>query len=182
MLSCSKNPGLATSALTMNVNQLKQKYEKHRTVNNSSFIQFLPHPKEKPDIVCYICKHYQGWNVTHRADIITHPSIIALQFSSGPYSMLVINLYNPADNSVTPLLSTLKLPNIPTIITGDFNLHHPNWSSSDKQVMTTSHWGQGGLETNKNILSTLQALVECTHHLPADNRLGTFQMFLQVPG
>ena len=44
------------------------------------------------------------------------------------------------------------------------------------------HWGQGGLETNENILSTLQALVECTHHLPANNRLGTFQMFLQVPG
>ena len=44
------------------------------------------------------------------------------------------------------------------------------------------HWGQGGLETNKNILSTLQALVESTCHLPADNRLGTFQMFLQVPG
>ena len=44
------------------------------------------------------------------------------------------------------------------------------------------HWGQGGLETNENILSTLQALVEYTHHLPANNRLGTFQMFLQVPG
>ena len=37
-----------------------------------------------------------------------------------------------------------------------------------------SHWGRGGLETNKNILSTLQALVESTRHLPADNRLGTF--------
>ena len=44
------------------------------------------------------------------------------------------------------------------------------------------HWGQGGLETNENILSTLQALVESTCHLSADNRLGTFQMFLQVPG
>ena len=44
------------------------------------------------------------------------------------------------------------------------------------------HWGRGGLETNENILSTLQALVGSTCHLPADNRLGTFQMFLQVPG
>ena len=44
------------------------------------------------------------------------------------------------------------------------------------------HWGQGGLETDENILSTLQALVESTCHLPTDNRLGTFQMFLQVPG
>ena len=114
------------------------KNEKQGTVNNSGFIQFLPHPKEKPNVVCYIRKHYQGWNVTHRADIITHPSIMALQFSSGPHSMLVINLYNPADNSVAPLLSTLELPNMPTVITGDFNLHHLNWSSSDKQVMTSS--------------------------------------------
>ena len=36
------------------------------------------------------------------------------------------------------------------------------------------HWGQGGLETDENILSTLQALVESTCHLPTDNRLGTF--------
>ena len=40
--------------------------------------------------------------------------------------------------------------------------------------VTKLHWGRGGLETNKNILSTLQALVEGTHHLPANNRLGTF--------
>ena len=43
------------------------------------------------------------------------------------------------------------------------------------------HWGRGGLETNENILSTLQALVESTCHLSPNNRLGTFQMFLQVP-
>ena len=49
-------------------------------------------------------------------------------------------------------------------------------------VMVAVHWGRGGLEINENILSTLQALVESTHHLPANNRLGTFQMFLQVPG
>ena len=38
------------------------------------------------------------------------------------------------------------------------------------------HWGRGGLETDENILSTLQALVEGTHHLPTNNRLGTFKM------
>ena len=52
----------------------------------------------------------------------------------------------------------------------------------DKCFTEIKHWGRGGLETNENILSTLQALVECTHHLSANNRLGTFQMFLQVPG
>ena len=77
--------------------------------------------------------------------------------------MLVINLYNPADNSVTPLLSTLTLPNMPTIITGDFNLHHPNWSSSDKQVMT----------------SGLDALVSwmIAHHFTLQNRQGEITFF-----
>ena len=64
----------------------------------------------------------------------------------------------------------------------------PNASTSFSQLVSYAqdvdytHWGRGGLETNENILSTLQALVEGTRHLPADNRLGTFQMFLQVPG
>ena len=68
--------------------------------------------------------------------------------------------------------------------------HHPP-PASPLRSKTTSwhspaqiliHWGRGGLETDKNILSTLQALVESTCHLPTNNRLGTFQMFLQVPG
>ena len=70
----------------------------------------------------------------------------------------------------------------------DRNEDKRNLSTADRshQLALThlrhTHWGQGGLETNENILSTLQALVEGTCHLPADNRLSTFQMFLQVPG
>ena len=64
---------------------------------------------------------------------------------------------------------------------------YPDMWPKPRQVFVTqsrvlAHWGRGGLETNKNILSTLQALVESTCHLPANNRLGTFKMFLQVPG
>ena len=51
------------------------------------------------------------------------------------------------------------------------------FSTLEYYSMDASHWGQGGLEINENILSTLQALVESTCHLPADNRLGTFQMY-----
>ena len=51
-----------------------------------------------------------------------------------------------------------------------------------RRICVSLHWGQGGLETNENILSTLQALVESTCHSPTNNRLGTFQMFLQVSG
>ena len=57
-----------------------------------------------------------------------------------------------------------------------------NGTSLFGHICGDTHWGRGGLETNENILSTLQALVESTCHLPTDNRLGTFQMFLQVPG
>ena len=55
------------------------------------------------------------------------------------------------------------------------------WDRRDNQGLSSEainvcwqHWGQGGLETNENILSTLQALVEGTCHLPTNNRLGTF--------
>ena len=67
-------------------------------------------------------------------------------------------------------------------------IHHPVLQETGllrptvDTVVRCFHWGRGGLETNKNILSTLQTLVESTCHLPANNRLGTFQMFLQVPG
>ena len=51
-----------------------------------------------------------------------------IQVMSGPHNLLIVNLYNPSDNSVAPLLSSIDFPDMPTIITGDFNLHHPLWS------------------------------------------------------
>ena len=94
------------------------------------------------------------------------------------------------DRVQTTLLTTIGGQTLPNPVRVPDNIVHPAVLTSLMEgpvqpwqcLVWSEHWGQGGLETNKNILSTLQALVESTCHLPADNRLGTFQMFLQVPG
>ena len=94
------------------------------------------------------------------------------------------------DQVGTTLLTTIGGQTLPNPVRVPDNIVHPAVLTSLMEgpvqpwqcLVWSKHWGQGGLETNKNILSTLQAVVESTCHLPTDNRLGTFQMFLQVPG
>jgi hypothetical protein len=40
-------------------------------------------------------------------------------------------VYNDESNTAINILTRTPLPRIPTIVTGDFNLHHPFWSLSD---------------------------------------------------
>ena len=80
-------------------------------------------------MVTYARKNHQGWNVTMRSNLISHPSIQAIQVLTDEDIVLFINLYNPSDNSVAPLLTTIDLPsNAMIMITGDFNLHHSDWA------------------------------------------------------
>jgi hypothetical protein len=47
---------------------------------------------------------------------------------------MIINIYNDApakQNSILFRLRHLNIPNNPTILTGDFNLHHPLWSTDE---------------------------------------------------
>ena len=97
-------------------------------------------------------------------------SIVSQDYSSS--SILDKFVSSILDKFVSSLSPSLALGSPPDMASMLCPASHP----------ISSHWGQGGLETNENILSTLQALVESTYHLPANNRLGTFQMFLQVPG
>ena len=97
------------------------------TVNHKDWVVIPPIPTNEPyNVVAYVKRDHQGWNVTHRADLISHPSIMILQIMTDEEYSLVINLYNPSDNSVALLLSTIDLPiDAKIIITGGFNLHHP---------------------------------------------------------
>ena len=108
--------------------------EKLGTVNNREWIQILPTTEDIPDVVAYVRKKHHGWNITLRADLIRHPSIMILHVSTGTEDLLIVNLYNPSDNSVAPLLSAINFPDIPTIITGDFNLHHPMWKRKETKA------------------------------------------------
>ena len=68
------------------------------------------------------------FSVSQRTDILEHPDLIVLKVRIGNSKIILINIYNGADNSALRALLTIELPPLPTIITGDFNLHHPNWS------------------------------------------------------
>ena len=66
---------------------------------------------------------------TLRSDLIEHGDIMALEVHRKNLNCLIINLYNDEHNTAVDLLYRAALPqSTPTIITGDFNLHHPNWS------------------------------------------------------
>ena len=127
------------------------KTEKFRVVNNPQWIQILPMPNCKVDVVTYVRKSHHGWNITYRADLISHPSIMAVQFMAGTHQFLVINLYNPSDNSVVEALKTIKLPQIPILITGDFNLHHPMWSTEISETNPETLGGQGDTKADQMI-------------------------------
>jgi len=119
-------------------------------VNHKDWIIIPPIQTDKPyNVVAYIKKEHTGWNVTHRADLISHPSIMILQVMTDEEYSLVINLYNPSDNSVAPLLSTIDLPtDAKIIITGDFNLHHPDWSPDSKEEKAGSENLVNWMRTN----------------------------------
>lgn len=108
--------------------------ERQGTVNNSEWIVIPPIEGKAFDVVTYVRKNHEGWNVTMRPDLISHPSIQVIQVITDKEDALFINLYNPSDNSVAPLLSQIDLPSDSKImITGDFNLHHADWSKEGQQ-------------------------------------------------
>ena len=108
-------------------------------VNHSSWHQFIPCPVSEdksrtPRVSAYVSKAISKIQVTQRADIITHRDILPIQFSNGDHSLLVINIYNDSKGTALDALMRTSLPNIPMIISGDFNLHNPLWSKYDSKT------------------------------------------------
>ena len=97
--------------------------------------------------------------------------ILILQLSSGPYHMLLVNLYNPpSDNTTVPLLYEIDFPNMPTFICGDFNLHHLDWSRKDAHK--TSSGAQSMVEwMNHNNFTLLNNPGEFTWFRKRENTL-----------
>ena len=121
-------------------------------------------PEHKPDVAAYFPKSHPGWNIQPRSDIISHPSILLLEITFQSHTLYAINVYNPSDSStLIPLYSALsKLHNHETIVTGDFNLHHPLWSkeehdhkiSSESENLTTWMTNKGfSLINEKGIIT-----------------------------
>jgi len=74
-----------------------------------------------------------------RTDILEHLDILILEVRLGNKTVLLINIYNGADNNTILTLMGTNIPKTnPVIITGDFNIHHPNWSLPDTDTSPIS--------------------------------------------
>jgi ribonuclease HI len=80
-------------------------------------------------VSAYVSKARPDFHVNHRADLISHRDILVLEFTLSPsVTFLMVNIYNDAKSNALDVLMSADLPDVPTIITGDFNLHHEAWS------------------------------------------------------
>ena len=92
---------------------------------------------------CNLCEKITPW-LEHHPQIKSHFTPIHYGYPIyGGHQFLVINLYNPLDNSVVKALKNIKLSQIPILITGDFNLHHPMWSMAILETNPETLGGQG---------------------------------------
>jgi hypothetical protein len=75
-----------------------------------------------------------------RTDIMEDRDIQILEIAqTNQPTSTIINIYNDSPKGELCILNQLRnnpiaLPNHPTLITGDFNLHHPTWSRDDRAL------------------------------------------------
>ena len=108
------------------------------TVSNPAWHCYLPctPTTNRPCIVTYIWKSTTSIAIHANLmpNLLNSPDIMALNCKSYNSEFILINAYNGGTGRAATSVSTLMridIPtNIPVILCGDFNLHHPNWSLS----------------------------------------------------
>ena len=80
------------------------------------------------------------YSITLRSDILEDRDIQILEIAQTDQpKTTIINVYNDAPRGEQCILFKLRdisnsLPTHPTLITGDFNLHHPSWAREDRAL------------------------------------------------
>ena len=93
----------------------------------------------RPRTLTYV-KNRNDFTVTLRSDLMEDRDIQILEVTQANHpNTLIINVYNDTPKGDLCILNQLKdtldtFPNQPTLITGDFNLHHPSWSREDRAL------------------------------------------------
>jgi len=102
-----------------------------------------PSLDSKPNVAIYVPKIRNSWQVQARHELYPHPSILTIDIITQHNTFLVINVYNPSDDSsLGPIIHSTFPPSSKVIISGDFNLHHPLWSmdSHDLKSVVAFHF------------------------------------------
>ena len=153
------------------------------TPSHKDWMCILPvHGKEPPDVAIYVPKQRNQWHIQICHDLFTHPSIIALDVITRDNTFLLINVYNPSNNSsLGHIVNFQQPPHSKTLIVGDFNLHHPLWSkdihaikiSPESELLVDSLSSQRFLPLNSPRIETFSRkdyssildLLWCSHSL-----------------
>jgi hypothetical protein len=86
-----------------------------------------------PRALTYVRKDIPQLSASTRPDILWHHNAVVLEVKYGHRSFMLYNIYNPhgeinPPNSVLEaLIETEPKLHLPTVVAGDFNLHHPDW-------------------------------------------------------
>ena len=123
-------------------------------VHQNSWSQFIPVPHLASSNTPVRATAYVNCHIPHsfsflqRTDLIEHLDIVVLEVRSPSLNLLLVNVYNGEDCDALQTLTSTPFPDLPIIITGDFNLHHPIWSSPDTQESTNASLLVDWMETN----------------------------------
>ena len=80
------------------------------------------------------------FSITLRTDLLEDCDIQILEIAQINHpTITIINIYNDSPKGELCIINQLRnihhsLPNRPTLLTGDFNLHHPSWSREDRAL------------------------------------------------
>ena len=118
--------------------------EIHGPVTLQGWKTILPIPakasqKRRPRTLTYY-KPRNDFTLTLRSDILEHRDIQILEVMQGNHPMVrITNVYNDTPKGEECILNRLHntegiISHLPTILTGDFNLHHPLWSRDDREA------------------------------------------------
>lgn len=93
----------------------------------------------RPRTLTYF-RPWHDFSITLRTDLIEDRDIQVLEINQTDQpSTSIINIYNDSPKGDQCILNKLRniyatFPNHPTLLTGDFNLHHPSWSREDRAL------------------------------------------------
>ncbi|KAF8632119.1 hypothetical protein AX17_004922 [Amanita inopinata Kibby_2008] len=111
------------------------------TVSNPAWDIFLPlspDPTQPPRVATCIRKRLTNLRYIPRPDIINSPDVLIIDIASDDLTSRFINIYNAGPGSKATAVNSLREANldplVPTIVAGDFNLHHPSWSLQNSAV------------------------------------------------
>jgi ribonuclease HI len=108
------------------------------TISNPAWDGFIPSntTRDNPARVATYVRKRSCIAARPRPNIIETPDIMCISLQREATSAIVINVYNPGPGrratSVHALMEVVLDPSLPTVVAGDFNLHHAAWALNDR--------------------------------------------------